>query len=279
MGVCIVGCFLRSFTLFCCAVSAVATYPAERVSEKIAEGEFETVPAVAMTDPKQSWILWREADGKLRLEDHFTLFDDPALMMLAAVGPWRLDPKARKEVADKVGLTGLEVLLTPDWNPQKMIVHGVSVADGKSIELVNCKVSEVEVSCKGLRHDAKFKKDKPRELFYSFHFPLLLRSLALRAKVAPNQTATVPLVELRLGKEGPELLESEAKVVYVGDEVLSIADYRFASKKYSIETTSKAGTLTSLIWLSGNDVVLAAQNQDRTLQRVLMSRFKKISDF
>jgi hypothetical protein len=198
--------FLRALTLFC-AVCAVATYPAERGSEKVAEGDFETVPAVAMSDPKQSWILWREVDGKLRLEDHFTLFEDPALMMLAAVGPARLDPKLRKEVADKVGLTGLEVLLTPDWKPEKLIVHGVSVADGKSMELVNCKVSEVEVSCKGLRHNAKFKKDKPRELFYSFHFPLLLRSLALRAKVAPTQTATVPMVELRLGREGPELFE------------------------------------------------------------------------
>jgi hypothetical protein len=160
-----------------------------------------------------------------------------------------------------------------------MVVHGVSVADGKSIEVVNCKVSEVEVSCKGLKRDAKFKKDKPRELFYSFHFPLLLRSHALRAKVAPNQTATVPLVELRLGREGPELLESEAKIAYLGDEVLSIGDHRFASKKYSLETTSKAGTLTSFIWLSGNDLVLAAQNQDGTLQRVLMSGFKKFSDF
>jgi hypothetical protein len=269
----------HSFIFFCLVLCAVSTCLAKDRGEKLAEGGFETVPAAQLTDPTQSWTLWREPNGKLRLENHFALFEDPALMMMAGIGPRYLDPKLKESLTGKVGLTELEVLLTPDWQPERLVLRGVGVGDGSQVEVVNCKVSKTEVSCRGLKRDAKFKKSGPRELLYSFHFPLLLRSLALRAKAAPSQTATIPVVELRVGKDGPELFEAESKVTYAGEEVLSLGDHRFNARKFSIETTSKAGTLNALLWLSGNDVVLAAQNQDPTLQRVLMKRFKKYSDF
>lgn len=271
--------FVRIFLPCFLILSALISHSADSDREKIAEGEFQTVPGAPMTDPTQSWVLWRDANGKLQLEDHFTHFDDPALMMLAPLAA-HLDPGLKKQVADKVGQTGIEVILTTDWKTERFIVHGIRVADSKAIELANCEVKDREVACKGFKRSTKLKRDSGREFFYLSHFPLLLRSFALRAKNAPNGTATIPLIQMALTKEGvPELLEADAKVVYQGDEVLTIGDNRFNGRKFSVETRSTTGTFESTVWLSGNDVVLAAQNQDRTLMRVLMSRFKKYSDF
>jgi hypothetical protein len=77
----------------------------------------------------------------------------------------------------------------------------------------------------------------------------------------------------------PELLPADVKSTYVGDEVVSIGDHRFNGRKYSIEIMSKSATEKSFLWLSGNDVVLAAQARDSDNQHVLMSQFKKYSDF
>ncbi len=199
------------------------------------------------------------------------------------MGPKLLSPELKRDLTSAVSQTEMDILLTPDWKPEGLIVRGVSLGDGKSVEVVNCAITEAAVSCKGLQGNAKFKKEKPRELLYSFSLPLLLRNFALRAKKAPNQSAVFSVVLLKLDNRGPDLIPeltaADVKSTYVGDEVISIGDHRFNGRKYSIEIMSKSATEKSFLWLSGNDVVLAAQPRDSGNQRVLMSQFKKYSDF
>jgi hypothetical protein len=157
--------------------------------EKLAEGEFQTMPAEQMTDPKQTWVLWREADGKFHVEDHFSFFEDPSLMALAYVG--HLSKELQREVADKFGQTQLDVTFSPDWKTESLVLRGDRVSDGSMVEIAKCKVDSSEVSCKGLRHGAKLKKVASEELLFSFPFPFLVRHLALTAKQAPSKSARV----------------------------------------------------------------------------------------
>jgi hypothetical protein len=73
-------------------------------------------------------------------------------------------------------------MLTSDWKPGGLIVRGVRLGDEKSVEVVNCAIMEVAISCNGLQGNSKFKKEKPGELLYSFSLPLLLRNFALPAQ-------------------------------------------------------------------------------------------------
>jgi hypothetical protein len=271
---------MRSYLLAVLLLGFTATSVAQSPQrEKLAEGEFQFVPAPQMTKPSQSWTLWRERDGRFYVEDHFSFFEDPGLMVLATVG--HLSKELQREVADKVGQTELEVTFNSDWKAESLVLRGVRVSDGHPVDVAKCRIDETEIACKGLSHGAKLKKDASQDLLFSFPFPLLVRNLALRAKHDPNHEATVTLVELRIGKNGLELLPSQAKVSYDGDEVLSIGEQRFNARKYKIERTTSKTTLSTIVWLSGNDVVLAVQNQDPNFvgSRVLMSRFKKYSDF
>jgi hypothetical protein len=76
-------------------------------------------------------------------------------------------------------------------------------------------------------------------------------------------------------------LPCEVTAALVGEEILSIGEHRFNARKYTIDRKTSEGVLSTIVWLSGNDVVLAAQNQDPKLigPRVIMSQFKKYSDF
>jgi len=271
---------MRSYLLAVLLLGSIAVSWAQSPQrEKLAEGEFQFVAAPQMTNPSQSWTLWRERDGKFYVEDHFSFFEDPGLMVLAAVG--HLSKELQSEVADKVGQTELKITFTSDWKTESLVLRGVRVADGHPVDVAKCKVEEAEIACKGLSHGAKLRKDASQDLLFSFPFPLLVRNLALRAKHSPSHETTVTLVELRMGKNRLELLPSLAKVSYVGDEILSIGEQRFNARKYRIERTTSQTTLSTTVWLSGNDVVLAVQNQDPNFDgsRVLMSRFKKYSDF
>jgi hypothetical protein len=265
---------LMNMLVFVACCQAQSHYP-----EKLAEGAFETTPTQKASDPSQQWILWREVNGESHVEDHFSSFEDPLQMLSSNVG--HLSSELKAELGDKHGETQLDVTFSSDWKIKRLLLRGVRVADNSPLEIASCKVGDTEISCKGLAHGAKFKKTRSQELMLAFPFPLLLRNLALRAKRDLNHNIEVDLVELRIDNGKLELLPCAATVSLVGEEVLSFGERRFNARKYSIERVTSSGTIRTLLWLSGDDVVLASENQDRSFadSRVWMSRFKQYSPF
>jgi hypothetical protein len=67
-------------------------------TQKIAEWEFPTVPTDAYGDPKQSWTLWKESNGMLRLEDHFHI-TNRGNVTLALMDPKLLSSELKRDLA------------------------------------------------------------------------------------------------------------------------------------------------------------------------------------
>src|SRR5262249_13025699 len=176
--------------------------------QKIAEGEFQTIPTNIYSDPKQSWILWRQVDGSLRLEDHFHI-SDPTIVGLAAMDPKHLSSALKRDLANAIVQTKMILFMSSDWKPAQLRIRGTRFGDGKELGIVNCLIREAVIDCAGVQGKANFKRDKQQELSYEFSFPLLMRKVALRARTSPGQSLTLPVAELELGQDGPKLFAAD----------------------------------------------------------------------
>lgn len=236
----------------------------------MADGEF-----TGRSNSKQTWELSRQVDGQVRLKTHF-LLANPASQLLAALGPKLLSGGLKTDLDHALALTELDATLTPGWKTEGLIIRGYTLKDKKPLDVVACTTSNSEVVCKGVRNTAKTQNEGTRELIYPVS-PFFYRTLAVRAKKAPNQTITIPVVELAVDETGAsKLLVEDSIISPQGEEEIVLGERRFNGWKFLIRLKSKERTKDATIWLSGNDVILKIEDENNKL---LLSKFKKSQDF
>ena len=110
--------------------------------------------------------------------------------------------------------------------------------------------------------------------------PWMLGSIARRARKIPNQSAAVQLVMMGgMEEQGPKLVSFPAEVQYVGDDEVSIGGEKISASIFELKapnTGIQGVTIPgTLIWTSGEGVVLALQDSNKPEQRIELVEYKR----
>ena len=249
--------------------------------EKVSEGRYQKYREGKLTaEGNQSWTLWRMADGRYELEDHFHL-SNPAAEFTAAVGSQHLSPQLRQEMAGEMAQTEVDVKLSADLKIESLTVRGTRLLDEKAVELETCLIVGHEIKCKGESGGAKLNNNEPYEFFYSFPFPMLSVGLIQRASTQVGVPVPLKLAVMDLApfdQPRVKLSRCHGVVTLVGEEQIQLGERSYATNKYILEVDSKAAPLKFSFWL--NKRLVVAMSEERLQgERLQLVDYKTFSDF
>lgn len=265
--------FLR-LLIFCLLVASCAL---GQDKQKVEEGQYALlIKGARVAGSEHTWTLWRTADNRYELEDHFQEEPDPAaaaIAMLASDPKSRVSPELRQDVEKETVRTALIVQYDAKQRPVSFTVKGKYLMQEQIVDLFKCTSQPKAIKCSGKEDKAELKLKEPREALYSYPFPMLLKPWL----TAGTSSDTMRVVTVTSGKK-LQLERAEIAVSDGGPDTLAMGDKQFHAHKYQMEVKPEvSGSLSLNLWTDSKGTILAAQNPARPDELIALVRYKNYS--
>ena len=245
--------------------------------EKVEEGQYALlIKGARAAGSEHTWTLWRTADNRYELEDHFQEQPDPAAAMIAALASdrkSRVSPELREEVGKEALRTALILQYDTKQRPVSFTVKGKYLMQEQIVDLIKCSSEPTVVKCSGKKDKAELKLKEPREVLYWYPFPMLLKPW-LTAATSGDPTKVVTVTS---GKK-LQLERAEITISDGGPDTLTIGDRQFHAHKYQMQVKPEVtGPATLTLWTDSKGTILAAQPQGHPDELVALVQYKNYS--
>jgi hypothetical protein len=191
-----------------------------------------------------------------------------------------MTPELRKEIQNSSATRSIDVQLTTQVVLQRIILEGVSLGDLKQVRVADCQVRDNEISCKGREDTIRLKSEGPRQLVYSYPFPLLFTPILKSYKPVQDQPTPIKVAMLEEVKHAVQLTEVSGQLYAEGPEKLAIGEHTFDTVKYLLVLATKTGERRITLWTANHETVFAMD--DSLLApglRIMLSQYKRYADF
>jgi hypothetical protein len=256
---------------------AVVSLATAQQKEKVEEGQYALlINGAHVVGSEHTWTLWHLSDNRYELEDHFQEGPDPAaaaVAMLASGRNSRVSPELKKEVEKETVRTALVVQYDEKQRPVSFTLKGKYLMQEQTVDLLKCSSQPAAIKCSGKDDKADLKLKEPRELLYSYPFPMLLKPW-LAAGASSN---LMKVVTVTIGKK-LQLERAEIAVSDGGPDTISLGDKQFHGHKYQMEVRPEVtGPLTLTLWTDAKGTILAVQTMAHPDQLIALVRYKNYS--
>jgi hypothetical protein len=275
--------------------------PADK--EKVEEGRYALLKKDGwVAGSEHSWTLWRLADGRFELEDHFQLDKTEFAVfggMLSRGLP--MSHELRKSLQEWIEPSDLSATFDPNRQLLSLTVSGVKLNGDKGFGL-KCKTSSTSIECTGTNDKANLRVHGSRGLFWWYGIPTLLRSWLASPQESTSGNGPQTIVMLSFGvapKRGdkveigmkvepgakiswgdkPALEPADLTISNLGLDVLVLGDRSFRAQKYSLEVKVAKGDPLSLVaWTDAKGVILAVEDANRSGDLIALVQYKSYSN-
>lgn len=231
-------------------------------------------------DTAQSWSIWRAGDG-FEVEDK--LPEDKGLKLMAGIGAAldaKMSPQLREDMKTLTMKTEIDLHLTKQKAVQRLLVKGRKLSDSSQVDVANCQFNEAKIVCKGHEASAHLKTSSPDQLLYPYSFPLLFTQILNQSPPAAGQTKSITLAVLEGVNDKYQLTEVSGQLRGEGPEKMVVGQNSFATEKFVLTFATKNGARQITLWTLNSGIVFAMEDSRFSAGlRVLLSRYKKFSDF
>ena len=254
--------------------------------EKVAEGRYQNLSnGILSKDTQHTWVLWQTATG-YEIEDDFVEPDQFAYRLfqtMGADGGLPMSPELRRQIQSSAVPDHLEMELGSSLQIVGMRLEGKQLHGNtaKIVTILECKNSQSEIKCKGMKGNPKLKTKDAREFFYSFSFPMLFGSLVSESRKTLQHPDTIRMVNVSFDShQQPQISELDTEIEYMGQDDVHIFDKQFRVGKYSVRMSPKHEESSAyLIWASSDGLVLAVEASKLPGTRQVLVDYKKHLDF
>lgn len=247
--------------------------------QKVEEGQYALlIKGARVSGSEHTWTLWRTADNRYELEDHFQEQPDPADAMIAALASGRksrVSPELREEVGKQALRTALIVQYDAKQRPVSFTVKGKYLMQEQIVDLFKCNSQPTAIKCSGKEDKAELKLKEPREVLYSYPFPMLLKPWL----TAGTSSDAMKVVTVTSGKK-LQLERAEIAVSDGGPDTLAMGDKQFHAHKYQMQVKPEVtGSVTLTLWTDSKGTILAAQTSAQPDELIALVQYKNYSSF
>lgn len=245
--------------------------------DKVVEGEYwRWENGHPIKNTAQSWAIWRTKDG---FEIENKLPPDKAALWFAAMGQVSATREFKEEVKNAAMVTDVTIQADQEFHLVALRSNGKSLKDGKPVVVADCSAKEAGLACKGRLGDVRTALPAAASPLYSPAGPMQYVLVLKQVKVELSQSQGISLVMLEEVKNRLQLSEVKVVVRSEGRDKLTIGERVIELEKFVVSIDAKNTPWQISLWASKQGVVFGVEDSRDPEARVLLTQYKKYSDF